>query len=287
MGLLSIVMLLLLAYVFIYMHTEARINKEYKYLDKALAITIDSVSIAKGEHLYKIRGCADCHGENLAGGTFMNDPLLMQITAPNLTKGKGGLPENFNANDWVRAIRHGVDENGHSLFMMPSQELYQLTDEDLAAIIAYCETVARVNTSHEKTRSIGPVGRLLMALDDVTILPAEKIDHQAVPLPKREEEHNAAYGEYLAASCIGCHRANMQGGGPLAPGFPSVPDITSKGNIGNWGDDEFIMSIKTGKTPEGVDLDNQYMPWQSISSFTDDELKAIFLYLKSLPAEEQ
>ncbi len=46
------------------------------------------------------------------------------------------------------------------------------------------------------------------------------------------------------------------------------------------------ISITTGTTPEGKVLENQYMPWQSIRHFTDDELTAIYLYLQSLPTEQ-
>ncbi len=284
-SLLTILGLALIAYVFVYVHTEGRINKQYQYAEETIAIPTDSLSILKGEHLYQIRGCQDCHGKNLQGGVFMNDALLMRITAPNLTKGKGGLPDDFNINDWVRVIRHGVDNNGRSLFMMPSQELYQLTNEDLANIIAYCTTQKPINTSQERMRSIGPVGRLLMTMNQVTILPAEKIDHQAEHVDKKEEKISAAYGKYLATGCQGCHRATMRGGSPLAPGFPPVPDITSNGHLRNWSASSFIRTIKTGTTPEGKALNNQYMPWQSISLFTDDELKSIFLYLKTLPAK--
>ena len=122
-----------------------------------------------------------------------------------------------------------------------------------------------------------------MAMNKVTILPAEKIDHSAMHIDKREEKVGAAYGQYLAIGCQGCHRPNLQGGGPLAPGFPPVPDITSTGNLRSWNDNSFITTIRTGKTPEGKELNNQFMPWKSISHFTDDELKSIYLYLKSLP----
>lgn len=267
----------------IFYKTQKRIDKDYSFKEESISIQTDSLSIQKGEHLYKIRGCVDCHGKNLEGSVFMDDPLLMQINAPNLTKGQGGLPADFGADDWLRVLRHGVGENGKSLMMMPSQEYYQLTNEDLANLIAYCTVQDPVNTSHNNIRKIGPVGRLLMIVDKVTILPAEKIDHQAIPEFTKNQKLSVEYGQYLAVSCQGCHRINMQGGDPLAPGFPKVPNITSQGNIGNWNVEEFMKAIKTGKTPEGKTLDNKYMPWKSISSYTDLELKSIYLYLQNLP----
>jgi hypothetical protein len=40
--------------------------------------------------------------------------------------------------------------------------------------------------------------------------------------------------------------------------------------------------LRTGKTPEGKQMDPEYMPWESAAAFTDTELKALHLYLKSL-----
>lgn len=282
-SLVGLLVLFLFAYLVIYVITENRINKKYHFADAALAIPSDSISVMKGKHLYQIRSCQDCHGSKGEGSVFMNDPKLMQVTAPNLTRGEGGLPHDYDVADWVRTIRHGVDRKGKSLLMMPSHEMYQLTNEDLANIIAYCQQIKPVNTMQQKLHSIGPVGRVLMVMNNVTVLPAEKIDHLATHVDKREEKSGAAYGQHLSTGCQGCHRSNMQGGDPLAPGFPPVPDITSTGNLGKWSGRAFITAIKTGKTPEGKVLNNQFMPWKSMSHFTDEELLSIYTYLKTLP----
>jgi cytochrome c553 len=88
-----------------------------------------------------IRGCNECHGENLGGKIFLEDPSLAMLTAPNLTRGKGGLPADFSVSDWTRALKHGIDRNGRTLFIMPSHELSRMSDEDMANVIAYCQQV--------------------------------------------------------------------------------------------------------------------------------------------------
>jgi hypothetical protein len=56
--------------------------------------------------------------------------------------------------------------------------------------------------------------------------------------------------------------------------------------IGNWDERLFIQTIRTGKFM-GTSRDMlPPMPWQEIGSMTDDDLKAIFAYLKSLPPIE-
>jgi len=53
--------------------------------------------------------------------------------------------------------------------------------------------------------------------------------------------------------------------------------------IGNWDEALFIRTLRTGKFM-GTSRDMlPPMPWQEIGNMTDDDLKAIFAYLRSLP----
>ena len=53
-----------------------------------------------------------------------------------------------------------------------------------------------------------------------------------------------------------------------------------------WSQDEFIQTLRTGITPRGNQLDTKYMPWKVLGQMTDDELKALWLYLRSAPPKE-
>lgn len=61
------------------------------------------------------------------------------------------------------------------------------------------------------------------------------------------------------------------------------PNLTPGGELVAWTEEDFINTIRTGRTPGGHDLDPEFMPWKEYRNFTDDELKAIWLYLQSLP----
>ena len=87
-----------------------------------------------------------------------------------------------------------------------------------------------------------------------------------------------AYGKYLALSCAACH------GDDLAGDFG--PNITPGGTSGKWSEADFIRTLRLGTTPDARKLDSEDMPWKSFARLTDDELKAIWLYLKSVPAVE-
>jgi hypothetical protein len=60
-----------------------------------------------------------------------------------------------------------------------------------------------------------------------------------------------------------------------------TPDETG---IGNWSEAQFIRSIRQGKS-KGLENGRQLlppMPWQNFALMKDEELKAIFAYLKSI-----
>ncbi len=78
-------------------------------------------------------------------------------------------------------------------------------------------------------------------------------------------------------------------GGPIPgvpPDWPTAANLTPGGELANWSEKAFIDTLRNGFTPSGKQLDPQYMPWTTFGQMTDDELKAMWLYLQSLPAKE-
>ncbi len=277
----SLVMLALIFYAIAYFNIGHRITKTYMFQQGTIVVPSDSTSIAMGAHLVAIKGCTDCHGKNMAGKVMINDGGLGTLTAPNLTKGVGGLPNDYNTGDWLTALRHGVNKEGKPLLLMPSHESTLLKEKDMAAIIAYCQQLEPVNNELPPIE-IGPVVRLMTFLGKMPLLSVEMIDHK-VPMTGDIISGNLiAEGKYLAISCKGCHRDNMQGGAPLAPGFPEVPNITALGPSGSWTQGQFTTMLRTGKTPAGRQIDNENMPWKMTAQYTDDEITALYTYLHSL-----
>lgn len=69
-------------------------------------------------------------------------------------------------------------------------------------------------------------------------------------------------------------------------GVSYVANITPDENtgIGIWTENMFLKAMRTGKhMGYGRDL-LPPMPWQAYGQLTDDDLKAIFAYLRSVPA---
>jgi cytochrome c553 len=227
----GVMTIVLLTYAFIYSSISRRIEKRYAFADESILIPNDSATLARGAHLAAIKGCTDCHGDNMAGKVMMNDGGLGTLVATNLTKGTGGLPQDYSIKDWMRSLRHGVSRQGNPLLLMPSHESTLLNEKDLAAIIAYCQQLQSVNNELPPT-AIGPVVRIMTFLDKMPLLSVERIDHNS-PVNTTIATNMIAEGKYLAISCKGCHRDNMQDGDPMAPGMPAVPNITSAGPVAN------------------------------------------------------
>jgi cytochrome c553 len=265
-----------------YFSVEGRRNAQYRVTPQQLSIKTDSAALALGARLIKAKGCTDCHAADLGGKVFIDDPMLGHVIAANLTKGKGGLPKDHSTRDWVLALKHGIRRNEKPLHIMPSNEFAFLSEQDMSAIIAYCSQVPNVDREFPEGTSLGPLGYVLTDLGKIPMLPAELIDHNRVLVKEVKAEVSVDFGKYIATSCQGCHRENMKGGEPIAPGFPVVADISSSGNPGKWTDEEFIETLRTGVTPEGRVLKPEDMPWTMAKEFNDIELKALHLYLNSL-----
>lgn len=262
---------------------RARLNQTYEITVAAAYTSNNAETLARGEHLVEaVVACGECHGEGFRGQAFFNEPAIGTVVSANLTGGEGGIAREYSDDDWIRAIRHGIDPAGRPLLVMPAQHFQNMSAADLGAIIAYLKTVPPVDHVPPATK-LTPLTYILVALgqfDDN--IPAEYIDHEA-PLPQAPvEDATLAYGEYLVgiAPCRDCHGTELTGG-QAGPGEPIGPNLTPSGELGGWSEADFFQLIRTGRTPSGRQI-NDFMPWRFYSQMTDTELAAIWLYLQSL-----
>jgi len=278
--------LLVLAVLVLYIIGGAKVNKKYEVPVETISIPTDAESIQRGEHLATIYICTSCHTESLSGELSFVLPGMVSIPSPNLTSGIGGIGRDYTDEDWVRAIRHGVGHDGRALFIMPSNSYYYLSNEDLRALIAYIKSLPPVDKELPGKR-IEPIGRLMMALGMFPPLPVDQIDHTNPPPDGPEAGVTVAYGEYLSRTCRECHGENLNGK-PFGPPGQEVPtpNLTPGGEPGSWSEQDFFNTLRTGVTPRGRQL-REDMPWKYFGQMTDEELKALWMYLHSLPALEQ
>ena len=282
-GLLGVV---LVAAAGVYGFSEARYRKQYKAEVPTIAFAADSVAVARGEHLANtIAGCVDCHGENLGGKAVIDVPLLGRVYGLNLTTGKGGIGSTLSNADFEHAIRHGIAPSGRALKVMPATDYTTLSDQDLAAIVAYVKSRPAVDNDPPPVQ-VGPLGRALMIAGKMPILAAEEIDHGRAHVASVAAKPGAAYGSYLVGiGCKGCHGPTLAGG-PIVGGDPSWPpaaNLTPSGNLKNWSEEEFRRVLRDGKRPNGIPV-NPVMPFRLLKNLTDDEIHSIWLYIQTVPA---
>jgi mono/diheme cytochrome c family protein len=280
--LLTLLGVALTAYGYAAWNVSGRLDKTYPTHVSGITIPTDSAAVARGAHLYVVHACRDCHTPNLAGRVVLDNPMMGRLVARNLTRGRGGLPADWDDHDWLRALKHGVNREGKPLWVMPAHETTKIADQDLADIIAYCKSRPPVDNPMPP-QQLGLVLTAVIGLTDPVFFPAEKIDHALLPVASREPQATAAYGEYLSTNCTACHQPDFKGAPPMAPGYPPVPNITSEGRVGRWTEEEFVRTLRTGVTPDGHALDSTKMPWTRTRDFSDTELRAVRAYLLSLP----
>jgi len=287
----SLIGLLVLAFVVLYTIGSIKWNKVRGKHDvpvETITIPTDPASIERGEHIARIRMCQDCHTDNFSGQAD-SVPGLITLAIPNLTPGLGGVGATNTDEDWVRAIRHGVGHDGRGLVLMPSRVWYYLSDEDLGALIAYLKSLPPVDHQVPLT-DLGPLGRVMMALGqlppEATVPDVTVIDHDGPRPVAPQPGVTVEYGQYLALPCALCHGASFNGQTIRIDAEYLAPNLTPGGELHAWSEEDFMVTLRTGVTPNGHQL-KSVMPWKYFGQMTDDELKALWMYLQSLPALPQ
>ena len=284
----SLLGLLVLVFLGLAMKGNLMLKKTYDVRVETLFIPTDAEAIARGEHWVKAE-CIGCHGDDLSGGPFFEAPFAT-VNAKNLTTGKGGVGSEFSNDDWTRVFRYGVGPDGNSILIMPSHAFRFLSDADMGDIIAYLKVAPPVDNELSEPK-FNLLGKALLGAgafgDSIVIAEAinnNPIDHPSYPPVGVTPE----YGEYLVnvSGCHGCHGVDLSGGKSADPSAIPAPNLTAGGELVAWKEADFIKAIRTGLTPTNRQLDPAQMPWEHFKNFSDDELKAIWAYLDSLPQLE-
>lgn len=268
--------------------------------------------IARGKYLVRhVTACLDCHSERTTayGLPFKYESegargfvWDKQIGFPGVLAASNLTPDPTGLGDWtdgeiLRAVREGVDREGNALFpIMPYSHLRSLSDEDAKSIVAYLRTLKPVRYERPKKDL------------DVPLNFVEKFIPQpleAAPVAAPDRKDTLAYGKYLVTigSCIECHTPRDDKEQPI-PGMelsggwemhtPDFRVVTS--NItphpDNWmgqaTKEEFIgrfrafANFDVATAPAAPKGKNTIMPWISFSGMTDEDLGAIYDYLKSV-----
>jgi mono/diheme cytochrome c family protein len=285
----SLVALLLIVACAVYVVSERHLSRRYELVTETVPIPTDSASLVRGRHLARaIAKCADCHTATLGGQVFIDNPALGRFVPLNLTRGKGGLGATLTDADWVRAIRHGVGHDGRALRIMPSRDFKELSVADLGAIIAYAKSLPPVD-NELPPNTLGPVARALIVANKLPLFDAEVSNFAShAPVAAPPTGPTAEFGDYLSrtAGCAGCHGPTLSGG--MIPGgdpsWPPAANLTPTG-LAAYDQESFATLLRTGMRPGGTKVKDP-MPIEWTKEMTDDEIRAVWLYLRTVPAKQ-
>ncbi len=225
--------------------------------------------------------CVDCHTVShqlpLSGGQDMSHQISIPVgsfTPPNLTPA-GSLQE-WTDGEIFRALRTGVDDEGHHMVIMSTVAVRNLSDEDIQAVIAFLRTQPAV-----ENKTPDPADQpnfLALVLYGGGMLPGGPPPvTDAVTAPAKAP--TTEYGKYVVSysGCRDCHGSNLAGADPksLAAHGPSLRVV--KG----WTVTQFISTLRTGVDPTGHAL-STVMPWKVMGRLDDSDLTAVYQYLTSL-----
>jgi len=245
--------------------------------------------------------CALCHSpmDTSGGGMKVKDGMWMAgrnwepdgvpfVTAPNLTPDPETGVGTWTDDQLARAIREGIGHDGRTLFpIMPYEKFRNMTDEDLASIVVYLRSLPPVRNPLPPSKVPFPVKYLINSAPQPVEAP--------VTADLSTPEKRGRYDVEVLAVCADCHTPmdaqgnrvpNMEfAGGTLLP-FGDRKTVASANitpavnGIPYYTEDLFLETIKTGKV-RARQLD-EMMPTHYFRNMTDQDLKDIFAYLKTL-----
>jgi mono/diheme cytochrome c family protein len=258
----------------------------------------DPAVLARGELVFNIGGCTNCHtakgGQLLAGGDAIASPYG-DFYAPNITPdpttGIGG----WSDADFIRAMREGVGPDGRPYYpAFPYTSFTRMADEDLIALKAYLDTLAPVDRPSRPHALWFPFNlRWGMWLWQWAFFTPERFQ----PDPARDAAWNR--GAYLVLGpghCAECHTPRTFYGvleqdrafAGAQLGKEKVPNITSDpAGLGKWSASDIGTVLKLGMTPDGDFLGSEMAKVvnNGTGKLPDADLAAIVAYLQSLPPE--
>ena len=278
LGTVVVLALLVMAFGFYTMTQGAnRFDQSWDTNVEMVAISDDSAAVTLGQFIAESHGCQGCHAPDYSGSVMADAPPFLMV-APNLTSGFGGVGADYDDEDWIRALRHGVNPDGRGLMIMPSEAYYYLNDEELAALVSYLKSIEPVDNDLPDFE-MRALGKFIMGMDPAMASAPEL-------MPDRERITDAVrgatveWGEYRASvMCMVCHGGNLQGAQPPNPDSPYAPDLRV---VAGWGMDGFMEFFRTGANPSGVEVDKEMMPWDKFAYLGEEELTALYMYLESI-----
>src|SRR5882672_8234895 len=254
-------------------------------------------TIARGKALTEAADCANCHtadpAKPFAGGKKIDTPFG-GIYSPNLTPDLDTGLGAWSDEEFYRALRYGVRRDGSLYYpAFPYPNFTKMIRDDLLAIRAYLATLTPVQNSPPPPELRWPLNyRVVMRGWNFLFF------RPGIFQPDQQKSAEWNRGGYLvegAAHCGACHtpknlfdadkRGRAFGGGRVQGWFAPRLDGATRSGLKSWSADdivEYLQSGRNGRSHAGKPMAEVVV--NSTSKMSDDDVRAIAVYLKDLPA---
>jgi len=268
-----------------------------------LKVDVTPERVERGRHTMQML-CVACH-LNHDTGTLSGKPMPDVPTkfgsahSANITGDTETGIGSWTDGEIAYLLRTGVRRDGR--YTPPWMvKLPLMADEDLKDVIAFLRSDDPLVRPLKVKRPLSQPSLLTKVLARTVFKP---IPYPAAPLAAPDPADRVAYGRYLVqarALCYSCHSADFAkiddevpersagylGGGNAMPDMDGrtveTANITPdpEAGIGKWSEAEFIRLVRFGVRPDASVIQYPMVPYPEL---TDDEVRAIFAYLKTVP----
>lgn len=259
------------------------------------ALAADTQQLARGRYLVEgVVACGNCHGarnekgqlvpeKGLSGGMLFDEPPFKAYAANITMDAESGIGK-WTAQQLARAIREGVRPDNSIIGPPMPVEFYRhLSDEDLAAIVAYLRAQPAVKNNVAKS------------VYNIPLPPTYGPRIKGLKTPPTSDK--VKYGEYLAniGHCMECHTPHDERGQLEKPSW-GAGGMEFKGPWGvsvsrnltphaaglkNWTDEQIIKAVRSGTDRDGKPY-RPPMGFEFYSKISDADMAALVAYLRSL-----
>ena len=264
----GLVLLLLIFLAWVWFASEGVLGRSHEAAPERLERPTPE-QLADAGRQARILGCVSCHGEGLRGRLMFDAGPFAKVWTPNLTE----LAARTSDQQLAQGIRQGIGHDGRALFVMPSPMYSRLSDQEVAALIAWIRGLPRTG---EPVSGIqwGPIGRFALAKGDFPSALA-RVEEFRIRQPFDLGPDHEPGRRIAATVCSECHGPDLSGGQPTpeqaAPGLSIV---------GAYDGAQFANLMRTGMPPSGRDLGlMREIARNDTVHLTDEEIVQLYNYL--------
>ncbi|MCE2577001.1 c-type cytochrome [Gluconacetobacter entanii] len=264
----------------------------------------EQAQVAAGEYVARAADCSACHslpgGKPFAGGLAFHLPMGT-IRASNITPDPKAGIGSYSEAEFARAVRQGIRRDGATLYpAMPYPSYAHMTDADVHALYVYfMKGVAPVATPVAPNDIVWPLSmRWPLVAWRMMFAPSGAQGVRTFADPQ------LARGAYLVEGpghCGACHtprgiamqeKALTAVDGPLYLSGGSAVDgwnpVSLRGEmregLGRWSEEDIVTFLQTGRVMHAAAFGGMTDAIRhGTQHLSDDDLRAIAHYLKSLP----